>query len=84
MLFRSGSGRLYIFDTCTELLKELRTYRTKTSPDGNTSIVKVHDDVIDAMRYMIMGMEEYAEVPNRFKNKVTIKSFKPADPKVGY
>ena len=41
-------------------------------------------DLIDAMRYMIMGMEEYADVPKRFKNKVTIKTFKPADPKVGY
>ena len=79
-----GSGRLYIFSNCHELFKELRTYRTKTSPDGNTSIVKINDDVIDAMRYMIMGMEEYAEVPNRYKNKVKIKTFKPADPKVGY
>jgi len=79
-----GSGRLYIFSTCTELLKELRTYRTKTSPDGNTVIVKVNDDVIDAMRYLVMGMEEYAEVANRFKTKVAIKQFRPADTKVGY
>ena len=79
-----GSGKLYIFSTCTELLRELRTYRTKTSNDGNTAIVKVNDDLIDAMRYLVMGMEEYAEVPGRFKHKISIKPFKAADSKVGY
>lgn len=79
-----GSGRLWIFDTCQDLLKELRTYRTKTSADGHTVVVKVDDDVVDALRYCIMGIEEYAEVPQKYKSPVRVKTFKPADPKVGY
>jgi len=79
-----GSGRLYIFDTCHDLLKELRTYRTRTSADGHTVIVKIDDDVVDALRYCIMGMEEYAEVPQKYRPVVKAKTFKAADPKVGY
>lgn len=79
-----GSGRLYIFTTCQMLLKELRTYRTKETPEGKSKIVKTNDDLIDPMRYLVMGIEEYAEVPKRFRRKPDIKLFKPADKKVGY
>lgn len=79
-----GSGRLYIFKTCQMLLKEMRTYRTKETGDGNTKIVKVDDDLIDPMRYLLMGIEENAEVPKRFKRRPNIKQFKPADKKVAY
>lgn len=81
---RIGSGRLYIFNNLHMLLKELRTYRTKETADGNTKIVKVDDDLIDPMRYLIMGIEENAEVPKRFQKKIEIKQFRPADSKVWY
>ena len=79
-----GSGRLFIFTTCSMLLKELRTYRTKTLPGGDTKIVKTEDDLVDPLRYMVLGVEQYADVPKRFKKKHIIQRFKPADKKVGY
>lgn len=79
-----GSGRLFIFNTCTELLKELRTYRTKITPNGAEVIVKTNDDLVDPLRYVCMGIEEHAERPARFQQKLHIKQFRAADPKVGY
>lgn len=81
---RIGSGQLFIFSTCQMLLKEMRTYRTKETADGNTKIVKVDDDLIDPLRYLIMGIEENAEVPKRFQRKMNISKFKPADARIGY
>ncbi len=80
---RFGSGRLFIFSTCNMLLKELRTYRTKTSDNGKAVIVKVDDDLVDPMRYLVMGIE-HAEPPKRFQQKIKIKQFAPADKRVGY
>lgn len=80
---RMGSGRVFIFSTCQMLLKELRTYRTKTSADGNDKIVKTDDDLIDPFRYVCMGIE-HAEPPKRFQQKIKIKQFAPADKRVGY
>lgn len=81
---RIGAGQLFIFSTCQMLLKEMRTYRTKETADGNTKIVKVDDDLIDPLRYLIMGIEENAEVPKRFQRKMNISKFKPADARIGY
>lgn len=79
-----GSGRLFVFTTCPMLLKELRTYRTKETSDGNTKIVKVDDDLVDPLRYLCMGITEHATIPKRFQRKIAIKQFRPADAKVGY
>lgn len=82
MLIRKliGSGRLYIFTTLQMLLKEMRTYRTNDSG----KIIKVDDDLIDPLRYAIMGIEEHGEVMKRHRVYHQPKQFKPADPKVGY
>jgi phage terminase large subunit-like protein len=80
-----GEGRLYIFSTCTMLLKEMKTYRTRTPKEGGPArIVKVNDDLIDPMRYLLMDIDANAEVPKRFKRSPKLKQFKPADPKVAY
>lgn len=48
---RMKSGKLFIFNNCVELLKELQDYHRK---DGK--IVKVKDDYADAMRYSAMSV----------------------------
>lgn len=79
-----GSGRLYIFSTCTMLLKEMRTYRTKETAEGKSKIVKVDDDLVDPLRYTCIDIDTHAELPKRFRKKPNLKSFKAADKKVGY
>lgn len=76
---------LYIFDTCTELLEEISTYRypeLRPSEQGNKSEkenpLKVNDHAVDALRYMIIdlpvpyGQEEKWEEIRR-------KKFSPAE-----
>lgn len=58
---RLDTGRLKIFKTCSMLLEEMEGYHRK---DGK--IVKVNDDLLDALRYAIM-MLRYAEVPRQPK-----------------
>lgn len=48
-----ASGDLIIFNTCHELLKEMDTYRWKESDDGQDRPVKINDDMVDALRYMV-------------------------------
>lgn len=79
-----GSGRLFIFTTCTELLKELRTYRTRMTENGAETVVKTNDDLVDPLRYICMHINELAERPKRFQPKMQVPKFKAADPKVGY
>lgn len=79
-----GSGRLFIFNNLDMLLKELRMYRTKKTPEGNTKIVKEEDDLIDPLRYVCMGISEHAERPKRFQRPPEVIRFKAADKKVGY
>lgn len=54
------TGRLYIFSDLFEVLAEIRQYHTKRSKDGKISIVKILDDLLDAIRYAYM-MRRYAE-----------------------
>lgn len=47
---RLAAGRLKIFKTCRRLISEIRIYRR----DEHGKVVKVMDDMMDAMRYLIM------------------------------
>jgi phage terminase large subunit len=56
---------LYIFDTCTNLLEEMTTYRypeLRPNQEGkraeNEKPVKVDDHALDALRYMIVDLPE--------------------------
>ncbi len=59
---RTGRPKIYIFRNCVRLVEEMGTYRwkqlrpgeelTKSEPD---EVVKVGDDVVDALRYLVMG-----------------------------
>lgn len=57
---RFATGRIKIFDTCPMLLEELRKYHR----DENGKIVAEQDDLIDALRYAVVGIKyarTYAE-----------------------
>lgn len=49
---RLSTGRLKIFNTCTQLLEEYRLYRR----DEKGRIVKQNDHIMDAMRYMVRAI----------------------------
>jgi phage terminase large subunit-like protein len=48
---RIATGRVKVFNTCTNFLAEYRIYRR----DENGKIVKKKDDLIDAFRYLVMS-----------------------------
>jgi phage terminase large subunit-like protein len=54
-----STGRLKIVSTLWNVFEELRQYHTKTMPSGKSEIVKVKDDILDAIRYAYM-MRRYA------------------------
>jgi phage terminase large subunit len=62
---KRGRPRLFIFDTCENLIDEIGQYRWKeqpTSQEGRANLkeepVKHHDHLLDATRYMIMTCPE--------------------------
>ena len=76
---RNGAPKCYIFKNCQDLIEELGTYRwkqlrpgdelTKEEPD---EVVKVNDDRVDALRYLVMGANiDY--VPERPRKKTVME-----------
>ena len=53
------TDRFKIVSTLTDVFEELRQYHTKTTPDGKSVIVKIKEDLLDAIRYAYM-MRRYA------------------------
>jgi len=53
------TGRLKIVSVLFDVFEELRQYHTKTTISGKTEIVKIRDDLLDAIRYAYM-MRRYA------------------------
>lgn len=49
-----GTGKFKVFDDLTEVLEEIREYHRRSMPNGLSQIVKVKDDLIDAIRYAFM------------------------------
>lgn len=79
---RIGSNRLYIFkDRCPQLLREMRTYRTKE--DGRT-IIRVDDDTIAAFEHAVAHIDK-AVVPGAKKPvlQFTVKEHVPFDKRIG-
>jgi len=54
------SGRFKVFEDLTNVLEEIKDYHTKTNANGLSVIVKVKDDLLDAIRYAFM-MARFAE-----------------------
>lgn len=62
------SGQLKIFNTCPELIKEIRTYRW--DPKNPHKIAdKQKDDLCDALRYLISKIYEMAKSYNEFEEE---------------
>lgn len=46
-----STQRLYILDSCGDLIGEIYSYRYKDNNTGKDEVVKVGDDLVDSMRY---------------------------------
>lgn len=62
---RLSTGRLKVFSSCTALLDEYRVYRR----DERGKIVKEHDHIMDALRYLIKSGIDRAEQENTTPEK---------------
>lgn len=58
--FPHGKPRLFIFDTCVNTLREMRTYRFV---EGSEQVDKKNDHAMDALRYYIMSRPEPPKTP---------------------
>jgi len=54
------TGKFKVFDDLWEVLEEIREYHRKSMPNGLSVIVKIKDDIIDAIRTAFMSAR-YAE-----------------------
>lgn len=61
VLERLSTGRLKIFNTCENLIAEMRRY----SYDKDGKVVKVDDHACDALRYLIVSGLDKAALPRR-------------------
>ena len=62
MLTRMETGRLKVFAGLEPWFEEFRLYHRETNAQGQTKIVKLDDDLMDATRYALM-MLRFAESP---------------------
>ena len=67
MLQRFETGRLQIFESCTETMEEMRLYHRK-----NGKVVPIKDDLISAMRYAVLSVERFGE---KLKNKTHYRRY---------
>lgn len=44
-------NKLFVMDTCTDLIGEIYSYRYKDTTNGKDEVVKLGDDLVDALRY---------------------------------
>lgn len=44
-------NKLFILDTCENLINEIYSYRYKDTNNGKDEVIKVNDDFVDALRY---------------------------------
>ncbi len=81
-----SSGRLKIVSTLFEVFEELRQYHTKTNANGKIEIVKIRDDLVDAIRYAYMSRRFAIRIcdinPDNTKFKPKVKSGR--DSRMGY
>ncbi len=75
---RFSSGRLKVFASCQNWFNEYRLYRR----DLDGKVVKTHDHLMDATRYVVMSGRDRAKLKPVSKSVVT--SFQPTADKSGY
>jgi len=74
---RTGKPRVYIFDTCTNLLDEITEYQwdpVSTIQSGRANEkerpIKYHDHAVDAFRYLVMSRPEEPNKADALKHKL--------------
>lgn len=72
-----GQGKLYIFNNCTQLIKEMGIYRFKETETGEPKIYKIDDDLVDALRYAVMATDKATIGGHRVEAQNTIIPWKP-------
>ena len=87
---RFATGRLKIFSTCAETIRERRFYQYQISENGTSKPRKKNDHHMDAMRYAVRALK-HARPAYYFKNlslrsgvRHGSPSWTPADPISGY
>lgn len=77
--------RLYIFSTCTELIRQILLYRRVKAKNGDIHIVKRDDDLVDPLRYIGLHWDK-ARVPGQheFKPQPKIIEWAPVNPRIGF
>ena len=75
-----ATEQLYIFESCVEILKEMRLYRFKENGD----IHKVDDDLMDALRYAVTGWDKAVAPPELNRRYEINYEWKPINKKIGY
>jgi len=76
--------RLFVFDSCPQLIREMGLYKLVKSKDGRVKVTEKEDDLIDALRYAIMALNE-ARVPgvSNMKPAPKIVQWHPQNPRLG-
>jgi hypothetical protein len=77
---RMASGRLKVFSTCVNWLREFRIYRR----DENGKVVKENDHAMDASRYLIMTGLRYAVTEPLDEDEIAMPRSQGRSPVTGY
>lgn len=76
--------RLYVFSSCRDLIKQMGLYRMVKSKNGRVSVTERNDDLIDALRYAIMGLSDAKVMgTTRLRPTPKIVQWKPQNPRLG-
>lgn len=75
--------RLFVFDTCNHLRREMKLYRYN---EKNGKVIKKNDDVIDPVRYALMALDKARVIGQHRRHEqeaFTVVEWEPFDPYVG-
>lgn len=74
-------GKLKVFSSCTNWLKEFRTYRR----DDSGRVVKINDHLMDATRYLVMtGINSASTPPDEFDDQPPVRDMSGVSDITGY
>ena len=66
-----GKPKLFIFSNCTAMIKEIKAYRWKETPNGGREEpIKKNDHAMDDLRYYIMSKPDGSHPTNEFESEL--------------
>ena len=74
-----GTDKFKVFDDLHEVLEEVREYHRKSMPSGLSQIVKIKDDLIDAIRgaYMMARFAEQIHIIDNAEPDEYVEDYRP-------